>query len=197
MNSSIRDNAINPSTKTDLSRIDNPDFLIQTLDDRNNVNMQADKSNTVGGNIIANPNLSLFRDIKYAVLTNEQTIDINICQPRSRLTCDLPSEEPPMKLFRKCSGCINKMDLQFQRQKVIDNQVRRNSSLQTSIIASKNFCSNSTSCTKRKVPTRGNSTKHSITSLRPGSMSAPGKGVHIKHGSYQRRMLKLKQNCLN
>jgi hypothetical protein len=197
MSSSVRENANVNTTKIDLSKTDNPDSFIQSLDDRNNINTKMDKSNNTGGNIVTNPNLSLFRDIKYAVLTNEQTVDINICEPKSRLTCDLPFEEPPLKLFRRCSGCINKMDLQFQRQKVIDNQVRRNSSLQTSIIASNNYCSDSKSVTKRNVPTRGNSTKYSITALKPGSMSARGKGVHVKHASYQRRMLNLKQKCLN
>ena len=44
----------------------------------------------------------------------------------------------------------------------------------------------------KNVPTRGNSTKSSITSLKPGSTSAPGKGVHVKHGSYHRRLLNIK-----
>ena len=197
MSSSIRENANNNNTLTDLSKTDNPDFIIQTHDDRNNINTKMDKSNTVGGNIIANPNISLFRDIKYAVLTNEQTIDIHVCEPKPKFSCDIPYEEPPMKLFRRCSGCINKMDLQFQRQQIINNQVRRSSSLQTDIISSTNYCSKSSSYTKKNVPTRGNSTKYSITSMRPGSTSASGKGVHVKHGSYQRRMLTLKHKCLN
>ena len=48
------------------------------------------------------------------------------------------------------------------------------------------------------VPSRGNSTRTSITRMRPGSMSAasssiPGsKGVDMKHGSYDRYLAKLK-----
>ncbi len=42
------------------------------------------------------------------------------------------------------------------------------------------------------VPRNGNSKRSSLTSSRPGSMSAPGKGVDVKHDSYQRYLLKLK-----
>jgi hypothetical protein len=48
--------------------------------------------------------------------------------------------------------------------------------------------SNTTLC----VPSRGNSTKYSITRMRPGACSAPGKGVDIKHNSYDRYLAKLK-----
>ena len=52
------------------------------------------------------------------------------------------------------------------------------------------------SIVKVNVPTNGSSTKHSVTSLRPGSTSAPGAGVDVKHGSYERRLLRLKGNIL-
>ena len=42
------------------------------------------------------------------------------------------------------------------------------------------------------VPTRGNSTKSSITRMRPGSTSAPGSGVDVKHDSYARYLARLK-----
>ena len=42
------------------------------------------------------------------------------------------------------------------------------------------------------VPSRGNSTKSSITRLRPGSLKPGGKGVDIKHGSYDRYLARLK-----
>ena len=38
----------------------------------------------------------------------------------------------------------------------------------------------------------GNSTRTSLTRMRPGSTSAPGKGVDIKHGSYDRYLARLK-----
>ena len=45
---------------------------------------------------------------------------------------------------------------------------------------------------KRNVPSRGNSTKYSITRERPGAQSAPGVGVDVKHGSYHRYLERLK-----
>jgi len=45
----------------------------------------------------------------------------------------------------------------------------------------------------RHVPSRGaSSARSSITRARPGACSAPGKGVDIKHGSYDRYLAKLK-----
>ena len=46
--------------------------------------------------------------------------------------------------------------------------------------------------THSNVPSHGNSTKNSLTRLRPGSMSAAGKGVDMKHGSYDRYLARLK-----
>lgn len=42
------------------------------------------------------------------------------------------------------------------------------------------------------VPSRGNSTKFSLTRNRPGSSAPGGKGVDIKHGNYSRYYAKLK-----
>lgn len=42
------------------------------------------------------------------------------------------------------------------------------------------------------VPSRGNSTKSSLTRDRPGSQAPGGKGVDIKHGSYARYLARLK-----
>lgn len=47
------------------------------------------------------------------------------------------------------------------------------------------------------IPTHGNSTKSSITSLRPGSMCPGGKGVDVKHGSYARYLGKIKANNIS
>jgi len=44
----------------------------------------------------------------------------------------------------------------------------------------------------RTVPSRGNSTKRSITRERPGSQAPGGKGVDIKHNSYDRYLARLK-----
>lgn len=48
----------------------------------------------------------------------------------------------------------------------------------------------------KNVPRKGNSTKTTVTSLRPGGISAPGKGVDIKHNSYHRYLEKLKGKTL-
>ena len=45
---------------------------------------------------------------------------------------------------------------------------------------------------KTNVPSYGNSTRSSVTRMRPGSTSAPGKGVDMKHGSYERYLGRLK-----
>lgn len=42
------------------------------------------------------------------------------------------------------------------------------------------------------VPSHGNSTKSSITRLRPGSMKPGGNGVDVKHNSYARYLARLK-----
>jgi hypothetical protein len=42
------------------------------------------------------------------------------------------------------------------------------------------------------VPSRGNSTKRSITRDRPGSQRPGGIGVDVKHGSYARYLARLK-----
>jgi len=42
------------------------------------------------------------------------------------------------------------------------------------------------------IPTRGNSTKTSITSNKPGGMDPGGAGVDVKHGSYHRYLAKKK-----
>ena len=45
---------------------------------------------------------------------------------------------------------------------------------------------------KTNVPSYGNSTRTSVTRMKPGSTSAPGKGVDMKHGSYERYLGRLK-----
>lgn len=52
--------------------------------------------------------------------------------------------------------------------------------------------SNSLVTSVKTVPSRGNSTKSSLTRDRPGSQAPGGKGVDIKHGSYARYLARLK-----
>ena len=47
------------------------------------------------------------------------------------------------------------------------------------------------------VPTRGSSTKSSITANRPGSIAPGGRGVDVKHGSYARYLGKIKANNIS
>ena len=47
------------------------------------------------------------------------------------------------------------------------------------------------------VPTRGSSTKSSVTANRPGSMCPGGRGVDVKHGSYARYLGKIKANNIS
>jgi hypothetical protein len=49
---------------------------------------------------------------------------------------------------------------------------------------------------KTNVPSHGNSTRTSLTRMRPGSTCAAGKGVDIKHGSYDRYLARLKGKCV-
>lgn len=46
------------------------------------------------------------------------------------------------------------------------------------------------------VPTRGNSTRSTITGNRPGAMTPGGQGVDVKHGSYDRYLAKKKGTIL-
>ena len=45
---------------------------------------------------------------------------------------------------------------------------------------------------RSNVPSHASSTHRSITRMRPGSTSAPGVGVDVKHGSYDRYLARLK-----
>jgi hypothetical protein len=46
------------------------------------------------------------------------------------------------------------------------------------------------------VPSRANSTKYSITRERPGACSPGGKGVDVKHNSYDRYLNRRKSNLV-
>jgi len=53
------------------------------------------------------------------------------------------------------------------------------------------------SIAKASVPTRGNSLKSTITSLRPGALTPGGVGVDVKHGSYSRYLALKKGRLMN
>jgi hypothetical protein len=50
--------------------------------------------------------------------------------------------------------------------------------------------------TPNPIPSHGNSTKRSVTRMRPGAMRPGGKGVDIKHNSYARVMNRLKAGAM-
>ena len=53
------------------------------------------------------------------------------------------------------------------------------------------------SITTLNVPSRGSSTKRTLTAHRPGAQSAPGTGVDIKHGSYHRYVMRIRGQVRN
>ena len=126
-----------------------------------------------------------------------------------------------------CRGCNNNLTgddwaSRDQRQRIIQNVVRVSASEFTmnltafvvrdvnqtpmtnnqmsdrAYASGSNKAGNKGGVFRNNVPTRGNSTRTSVTSLRPGSSSAPvtqnvaSHGVDIKHGSYARYLAKKK-----
>lgn len=100
---------------------------------------------------------------------------------------------------------------QYQRQKLIQNTVRVPSSIYTMNLGglavyqrpNPTYGVNWNQMSDRKDPHEqranasgtnpgGNSTKHTITRLRPGALSPGGKGLDIKHNSYARYLARIK-----
>lgn len=122
---------------------------------------------------------------------------------------------PNSSQCKSCTGCGANCNYEIT-QKRIWKQVRAYSSLFTMAKSSANVTTasnlplstfanvnwNQSSDRNRPsvqysiVPSRGNSTKHSITRERPGSCSPGGKGVDIKHNSYDRYLNRRKSNLV-
>ena len=111
---------------------------------------------------------------------------------------------------QRCSDGVTKM----QTDKIIRNMVRMPASLQTLNLATSHVYNNCNPANgtinwnqssdrnfahiqKVIVPSRGNSTKSTITRARPGACSAGGAGVDVKHGSYDRYLARLKGKSCN
>jgi hypothetical protein len=110
---------------------------------------------------------------------------------------------------QRCSDGITKM----QTEKIIRHMVRMPASLQTLNLATShvyNNCNHATGTNwnqssdrnlahiqKVIVPSRGNSTKQTLTRARPGACSAGGVGGDVKHGSYDRYLARLKGKSCN
>lgn len=118
----------------------------------------------------------------------------------------------PTKISTNCKGFCNISSTTnsssiYQRQKIIQKTVRVPSSLYSMNLASLNvyqtpestYNVNWNQMSDRKIPheqkavvPRSRSTRHSYTWHYPGYQSPGGKGVDIKHGSYDRYLAKLK-----
>jgi len=119
-----------------------------------------------------------------------------------------------LELFKiSCRSCnrnlaSNDPASQYQKQKLIQNTVRVPASLYTDNLGALNVYErpnpllgvNWKQMSDRAiphvqtayVPSRGSSTRHSITRNRPGAMSPGGVGVDMKHGSYDRYLARIK-----
>ena len=122
---------------------------------------------------------------------------------------------PNVSQCRSCVGCGVNCAYEIT-QKRIWKQVRTYSSLFTMAKSSANVTTatnlpisqysnvnwnqssdrNRPSVQNAIVPSRGNSTRHSITRERPGACSPGGKGVDIKHNSYERYLNRRKSNLV-
>jgi len=127
---------------------------------------------------------------------------------------------PVLYRLRNCDTNLNSNtpEAQYQRQKIIQNTVRVPSSLYTMNLGSLSGYQNANYDTEYGVCWNqmsdrihphvqknitasgstygGNSTKRSLFRLRPGAMSPGGKGVDIKHNSYDRRLNRLKSQAI-
>ena len=113
---------------------------------------------------------------------------------------------------RTCQRCTDGVT-QMQTQKVIRNMVRMPASLQTLNVATCNVYNtvnsarvvnwnqmsdrNMAHIQQYVVPSRGDSTRSTLTRARPGACSAGGAGVDVKHGSYDRYLARLKGKSCN
>ena len=107
------------------------------------------------------------------------------------------------------SNCSNGTAGVINTQKIILKQVRAPASLYTMNLGVFNVKGNyntlhwNQSSDRRvaglvtnNVPTRGDSTRSTVTSLKPGGTSAPGSGVDVKHNSYARYLARKKSSVL-
>lgn len=113
---------------------------------------------------------------------------------------------------RKNAMCFTRSKNDEQTMKLINNDVKLTSSQATvhksiNHVCDGSYCQvrwnqssdrkNASVINENNVPSHGNSAKTTITRLRPGAMHAPGKGVDIKHNSYNRYLLRKKGKIIN
>ena len=150
-----------------------------------------------------------------SLVINGQTPEFSELSSSSSCCCK-PTNDAYPKSYYRCRSCQGSTlpAFQYQTAKIIQNTVRVPSSLYTMNLGSlsgyeyatpltNNVCWNQMS--DRVVPHiqpsnlvasgsqyGGNSTRRTITRLRPGALSPGGKGVDIKHNFYERRLNRLK-----
>lgn len=134
-------------------------------------------------------------------------------------SCDL-KEEILVVQCRSCNSCYGECNIEAKRemtQKRIWKQVRVQSSLFSMALSAVNVGGSSTNqplpeyglvnwnqssdrnkpaIQQKVVPSHGNSTRYSLTRNRPGASSPGGKGVDIKHNSYDRYLARRKSNLV-
>lgn len=133
----------------------------------------------------------------------------------TQTTSLLPGTTPLQYRWRVCDTNLTSgsPEAQYQRQKIIQNTVRVAASLYTmnlgSLSAYQSAAANPDKVCWNQMSDRavehvqpnatasgstygGNSRRRSLFRLRPGAMSPGGKGVDIKHNSYDRRLNRLK-----
>jgi len=102
---------------------------------------------------------------------------------------------------------VDSAAFQYKQIKIIQNTVRVPASLYLNDLAALNvyqqpgpYGVNWNQISDRRVPhfqprltvDRGNSTRRTVTGIRPGAQCPGGYGVDVKHGSYDRYLLRLK-----
>ena len=150
------------------------------------------------------------RDFAGVQLANERTPNVYYCDQ----CLDLSGNEVNWFVYHRCNGCngcTNSVDCSASStQRRIQNTVRVSQSEYLENLAGLNVYTKPIAKyghvnwnqgsdraepgrVMRNVPSHNaNSTKTSVTRMRPGSCSAAGQGVDIKHGSYARYLARIK-----
>ena len=141
-----------------------------------------------------NPNITNVDETRYATFQACQCCCFpwgNIPKGRNTTLCQSPiSTQLLIQNQRRVSGSLYTMNLGVQSVNKDGNNINWNQS------SDRHLPSNNKIKLRNNVPSRGSSTRSSITRLRPGSLKPGGRGVDIKHNSYARYLARKKGDCL-